>query len=252
MKSRSKYVFGAAVAGLALGGVPALVNKANAALVTNADFTFETSGSAFSTSVTQGSTAFGPVVAEIGTGSAYGSHAATSAVYSSPAGNGSVHSFSSNVWASGDYYKFVVPTTGIQNILVSYDQISSSTGPKVFSLFYSSDGTNFSSISNYTLSLTQTQFNNSTPSITGTESTWSTSLSGAYNLAFDLSGISALNNDPNAAFEIVESDTTTATGGTDRIDNVVVAGTAVPEPATMTLLTVAASTLLLRRRRAQV
>ncbi len=248
MKQRTRYVFGAALAGVAFGGIPGLVNRAHAALVTNAAFTFETSGLAFSTSVTQGATAFGPVLAESGTGSAYGSHAATSAVYSSPAGNGSTHSFSANVWANGDYYRFVVPTTGIQNIIFSFDQISSSTGPKAFSLFYSTDGTNFSSFSNYTLTLTQTATATG-GTATSTESTWGTGSSGAYNWSFDLSAITGLNGDANAAFEIVENDTTTATGGTDRVDNVVVAGSAVPEPATATLLTAAAAAMLLRRRR---
>jgi hypothetical protein len=247
MKAKSSYVFGAALAGVALGGVPGLVNRAHAALVTNAAFTFETSGLAFSTSATQGATAFGPLLAESGTGSAYGSHAATNAVFSSPAGNGSPHSFSSNVWGSGDYYRFAVPTSGIQNVLFSFDQISSSTGPKAFSVYYSSDGTNFQSLSNYTLVLTQNTTNSTGG--TGTESTWSTNVTGAYNLSFDLSAITAMNDNPNAAFEIVENDTTTATAGTDRVDNVVIAGSAVPEPAALSLLTVAASAAMYRRRR---
>ena len=117
MKSRSNYVFGAALAAASMGGVPGLVNRAQAAPVAAAAFTFETSGVAFSTSVTQGATPFGPVVAESGAGSAFGSHAATAAVYSSPSGNGSAHSFSANDLSAGDYYKFAVPTTGLQNIL---------------------------------------------------------------------------------------------------------------------------------------
>ncbi len=249
MKKQTRYVFGAALAGVALGGVQGLVQQAHAALTTNADFTFETGGVAFSTSVTQGATAFGPIAAEIGTGSAFGSHANTAAVYSSPAGNGSLHSFSANAWASGDYYKFAVPTTGIQGILFSFDQISSSTGPKAFSIFYSTDGTNFSSFSKYTITLTQTASATGTGTSTSTESTWGTGSSGAYNWAFDLSAVTGLNNNPNAAFEIVENDTTTATGGTDRVDNVIVSGSAVPEPATMSLLTVAAAATALRRRR---
>src|SRR5262245_54423391 len=40
----------------------------------------------------------GPLAAEIGTGSATGHHASATTVYSSPAGNGSAHSFSSNMW----------------------------------------------------------------------------------------------------------------------------------------------------------
>lgn len=252
-RRNAHYVFGAALAGVAMGGVPSVVNHAHAAVVTNADFTFETSGLAFSASVTQGASPFGPVLAEIGTGSAYGSHAATSAVYSSPSGNGSNHSFSSNVWAAGDYYKFVVPTTGIQNVIISFDQISSSTGPKVFDLIASSDGTNFTYAGGtYTISLTQNATSTGNGALTGTEgtstteSTWNPTYSGAYNESFALPA--SFNNDPNAVFEIVETDTTTATAGTDRVDNVIISGTTVPEPAELSLLTVAAAALMFRRR----
>ena len=253
MKRRTSYVFGAALAGASLGGVPGIVKHANASVI--ADFTFETSGLAFSTSVTQGTGVFTAGVAEVGNGTAYGSHAASSAVYSSPSGNGSNHSFSSNVWAAGDYYEFKVPTTSLQNILVSYDQISSGTGPKIFDFDYSTDGMNFSSIASYALSLTQNATSTGNIALTGTqqstttESSWNPTYSGAYNFSFDLSAITGLNNDPNAAFEIVEADTTTATAGTDRVDNVIVSGTAVPEPAGLSLLTIAAAGTLFRRRK---
>jgi len=247
MKEKVRYVFGVALAGMAFGGVHGFVDRAQGAAITQADFTFETSGVAFSTSVTQGSAAFGPVLAEVGTGSAYGSHVGTNAVYSSPAGNGSLHSLSSNVWLAGDYYQFTVPTTGIQNIVVSYDQISSSTGPKVFNFLYSTDGTTFSTAGSYSIGLTETATNSTGG--TATESSWGTASTGGYNHSFDLSGIPGLNNDAGAVFEIVDADTTTATGGTDRIDNVIVSGTAVPEPASLSLMTLAAAGLLFRRRK---
>lgn len=248
MKDKVRYVFGAALAGVAMGGVPGLVGRAHAALVTNADFTFETSGLSFSTSVTQGTNAFGPILADIGSGSAYASHSATNAVYSSPSGNGSLHSLSANVWTAGDYYQFQVPTTGIQNIIVSYDQVSSGTGPKVFSFLYSVDGMNFSTAGSYSIGLTQDATNTASTTLTGTESSWNPSSSGAYNQVFNLSAVAGLNNDTSAIFEIVEADTTTATSGTDRVDNFIVAGSAVPEPASLTLLTLAGAAALFRRR----
>src|SRR4051794_2744650 len=45
------------------------------------------------------------VAAEIGTGIASGFHAGNAA-YTSPAGNGSSHSFSANTWAVGDIFQF--------------------------------------------------------------------------------------------------------------------------------------------------
>src|ERR1700744_5961826 len=69
----------------------------------------------------------GPLAAEIGTGSALGHHASAAAVYSTPAGNGSSHSFSSNNWSVGDYYQFSVSTLGDTDVSFSWDQTSSST-----------------------------------------------------------------------------------------------------------------------------
>jgi hypothetical protein len=243
-KERSHYVFGAALAGMALGGIPALVNRAHAALVTAADFTFETSASAFSTSVT-GAT-IGPIIAESGTGSAYGVHATATTVYSGPAGNGSPHSLSSNHWLVGDYYKFSVPTSGIENILMTFDQIGSGSGPASFTLAYSIDGSTFSSFTNYTLPYSSaSSFWGSAPSAANSVDSFS----------FDLSGVTGLNDNSNAAFELIDNSSSIAfssasvgTGGTDRVDNVVISGSAVPEPASVSLLTAAAAGLMLRRR----
>lgn len=272
MSDRSRYVFGAALAGVALGGVAGVVDKASAAPVTNAQFTFESSFSGVTSLNSTGGTvasvtaaSFGPLVAESGTGSAYGVHAASNTVYSVPAGNGSPHAFSSNNWAPNDYYQFSVPTSGIQNLLVTFDQSSSATGPGHFILTASADGTSFSNISSYTVA-----FSSTTGTATSTNTAGSTTTSGTvgfatgssntnFSFSFDLSGVTSLNDNASAIFRLVDADTvadnptgTVATAGTDRVDNFIVSGTAVagtPEPAGLALVGVAAAAGLARRRR---
>jgi hypothetical protein len=204
-----------------------------------ADWTFESSAPATS----------GPFAPEIGSGSASGSHAGTS-TYSSPAGNGSSHSFSSNTWVTGDYYQFNVDTANFSGITVTWDQTSSSTGPKDFQLEYSTNGTTFSSFANYSV------LANASPN-----NPWSStgSQNAAYTLTEDMSSITALNNQANVYLRLVQFDTvaanggTVGTGGTDRIDNVVIAGSAltpVPLPAAAWLFASGLlGTLGMRRRR---
>ncbi len=70
----------------------------------------------------------------IGTGNARGVHASSATAWSTPAGNGSTDSFSSNNWAVGDYYEFNTSTAGFVGVSVSWDQASSNTGPRDFKL----------------------------------------------------------------------------------------------------------------------
>ena len=110
----------------------AVASVASGAVVAN--WTFETSIP----------TAAGPYAAEAGVNAASsfasGFHTSSATVYSNPAGNGSVESFSSNNWTTGDYYQFTTSTVGYQNITIQWDQTGSGTGPRDFGLFYSVDG----------------------------------------------------------------------------------------------------------------
>ena len=194
----------------------ALAGSANAQVI--AQWTFETSIPATA----------GPVAPEVGSGSALGSHAGA-AVYSSPAGNGSAHSFSANVWAVGDYWQFQSSTIGFSGIKLSWDQTSSSTGPGRFDLQYSTDGTTFTPYAPATSLIINS---NAAPN-----PTWnSTTSSALYSYSFDLSSITALNNASAVYFRLIDSSTVTAgggaaaTGGTDRVDNFTIA--VVPEPTT--------------------
>lgn len=188
-------------------------------------------------------TTAGPHNPETGSGQGTGFHASASTVYSNPVGNGSNESFSSNFWAAGDYYQFKVATTGYQNVMVTWDQTSSNTGPRDFNLQYSTDGSNFSNFSSYSV-LANANPNN----------TWSsTTYHSEFTMSADLSSISGLNNQAAVYIRMTQVGTvsanggTVATGGTNRIDNVTVEASLVPEPASLAVLGLGAFGLLRRR-----
>jgi len=196
----------------------AAISLTTARADTIADWTFETS---------QPATA-GPFSPEIGSGNASGSHVGA-ATYSSPSGNGSLHSFNANTWAVGDYWEFDFSTLGYTGIQISYDQTSSNTGPGVFGVLYSVNGGAYSPLGvNYTV------LANASPN-----PFWnSTNSSSIY--TFTLSG-PALDNATTLSIRLVDRSTVSANGGTvgtagtDRVDNFLVTGAPVPEPSTIVL-----------------
>jgi hypothetical protein len=175
---------------------------------------------------------FGPLAADTGSGSATGHHASAASTWSAPVGNASAKSFSVNTWAVGDYFQFQTSAASSSSLSVSWDQTGSSTGPKDFGLFYSTDGINFTQFgSNYSILV------NAAPN-----SPWtgSGSRNSAYTFSDDLSSITALNNSPAVYFRLTDESTialnggTVATAGTDRVDNFTIS--AIPEPSTYALL----------------
>ena len=174
------------------------------------------------------------------------SSGANATSYTSPAGNGSQYAFSSNVWKAGDYYQASFSGTGYSGLSFAWDFTRSTTGPATWTVIMSVDGgTNWS-----TLMATYTPIVNS-PTPTGA-GTWNTS---TYNAAYTSSialGASADNASSiivrvQALVDPVNSTGTYQAGGTARIDNVFVNGTAVPAPGAVALLGVAG--LAARRRR---
>jgi hypothetical protein len=187
-------------------------------------------------------TTAGPISPEIGSGAMTGSHAGAT-TYSSPAGNGSSHSYSSSLWANNDYYQALVSTTGyLDDITLSWSQTSSGTGPGQFQLQYTTDGSTWINIgSTYTV-----LGNGLAPN-----AAWNaTTASSAYNFSVDLTTVTsgAVNNQAVLGIRFEDESTTSAnggtvgTGGTDRVDNVLFQDvTNAPEPSTMSLLGIASA-----------
>jgi len=181
----------------------------------------------------------GPFSPELGSGSASGFHAGSS-TYSSPVGNGSAHSYSSNNWQVGDYYQFTVSASGYQNIHVSWDQKSSIQGPGYFDLRYSTDGINFTTFSSYISEQYVWNSNTSIPQAT---------------LNADLSSVDGLNGASVIYFRFIDTSLgaigggQVLPGGTSSVDNVTIsAGVAsVPEPSSLLLTGLLASGLGLFR-----
>jgi len=136
-----------------------------------------------------------------------------------------------------------VSTVGLTDITLSYDQNGSSTGPANFQLEYSTDGSSFITVgSQYTLPSGVT-WSSGTPNALGNTS-----------FSYNLSSITAINNDPTVYFRIVDESTTAINGntvgtsGTDRMDNVLIASE-VPEPTSLALIGLGTAGLFLFRRR---
>lgn len=189
----------------------------------------------------------GPTVtATTGPGSATGFHALATTDWSTPAGNGTTDSFSSNDWSVGDYYEFTTDTTGYEDIIVSWDQTRSSTGPGTFDFYYSSTG----SAGPYTLALDNyTVLANTTAAGPPATAPWSsmTPRQSVYTFTVDLSAITALDGNSSVAIRLV-GDVAAAAGGTNRVDNFQVDGTLVPEPTWLAVCGMMVLMISARRR----
>ncbi|NBX37020.1 MAG: hypothetical protein EBR10_07330 [Planctomycetes bacterium] len=153
-------------------------------------------------------------------------HTLAAATYTSPAGNGSQYSFSSNNWSIGDYYEAQASTSNYGSISVSWDQARSSTGPASFELIFSvNDGVSWSSPINYTVLQSGGG---------GAPGTWSsTSYNALYTNTQSLVGAENANQ---LLIRFRAAGAATGATGSNRIDNVVVSGTFIPAPGALALL----------------
>lgn len=196
----------------------ALVSHQAAAQTTIAKWAFEVSLPAGAPGAGNWITNIAP---EIGVGTASAKHA-TAATYGTSAGNGTAKAMTSANWSVNDFYQFAISATGFTNLTVSFDQLSSGTGPGRFTLNYSTDGVTFTQFG-AVYNVTNLSWSAAAP-IAGTS------------YSFDLSTVTALANAPIVYFRLIDNSTTSAnsgtvgTSGTDRIDNVAVNGTIVGSP----------------------
>jgi hypothetical protein len=200
-----------------------------------ASWSFETSGPSL---ILDNSMTSPNAMAEGGVfgGTASGFHANAATDWSSPAGNGSVESFSSNTWTTGDYYQFCTSSDGYKNINIQWDQTRSSTGPDDFVISWSTDGVNFTDLTSYVV--LENNAANGGP--------WS-STTGSANFSFGPEfGPSDMDDQATIYFRLTCQETTAA-AGTNRVDNVVISGELIPAPGALALLGVAG--LAARRRR---
>jgi hypothetical protein len=170
-----------------------------------------------------------------------GYHAQSGAAWTTPAGNGSTYSLSSDKWSQGDYYQIVVQTTGYENFQISWDQTRSSTGPSDFRMSYSTDGgATFTTAMNYSVI--------QAGAIGSGTNTWSAT--GAVQTAF--ANASGILSTPSGTSSLIVRFVATGLNlgaGTNRIDNITVNGTAiVPAPGAIALLAAAGLTGMRRRR----
>ena len=211
--------------------------SASAALVAGWSMPTAVTAATTGTNYTYGAADLGEATA--GT-SLSGFHSVAATTWSSPAGNGSTYSLSSNNWTAGDYYQVSLSTTGYADpITLSFDQTRSGTGPAAFTVLMSVDGgTNFTTVlASYTVVQA---------GLAGSGTTTWNSVTNQAGFTTTVSGLSAAAGQTSVIFRI-QSTVTTAAAGTNRVDNINVYSGSVPTPGAIVLLGVAG--LVGRRRR---
>ncbi|MBC7835323.1 MAG: PEP-CTERM sorting domain-containing protein [Phycisphaerales bacterium] len=200
-----------------------------------ANWTFETSGPSLvlnDSTISPSAPAEGGVFAA--TSIASGMHAATATDWSSPVGNGSTESFSSNNWITGDFYQFTTSTVGYDTLSFAWHQNRSGTGPGTFDLQYSTDGTNFITLLNdYAI-----------PSVVWTSAgaPLPESIFGPVSVPADANNLALV------TFRLTAASDPSSPNGTNRIDNISIEGTLIPAPGAMALLGLGGLVIARRRR----
>lgn len=136
-----------------------------------------------------------------------GFHAAATAAWTTPTGNGSTYSLSSNGWAVGDYYEITASTLGFSSIALDWSQTRSSTGPSAFRVDMSLNG--------------GATFTTVLASYTVNQVSWSSSTSQSGS-KFTIADLPTAANVGTVTFRFVCTAAGSATTGTNRIDDVLI------------------------------
>jgi hypothetical protein len=143
--------------------------------------------------------------------------------FSTGASGGSDRAISYSGWPLAfdvdSYVDFLIPTSGRNSINLALDYRSTGTGPTIFELQYSTDGINFTSFGS--------------PTTLTNDSTF-------HSLSYDLSAITALDDNSNSVFRLYAYGASGPTG-TLRLDNITLTGNCIipgntdtPSPPTST------------------
>jgi hypothetical protein len=240
MKLKNLKTFSAAIASCAI-----LLAATGASAATIAQWTFEP-GTAGNPPLAASTTSITGIAPATGSGTASGLHASAATTFDNPSGNGSVESFSSNNWAIGDYYQFQTSTAGSSGISLTFDATGSNTGPRDFKIQYSTDGSTF----------TDSGFTYAVLSTASPNASWSSGTNQpAFTNTFDFSAVTALDNQAAVYFRLVNTSNvsinngTVGTGGTQRLDNVTISDTVIPEPTAFALGAIGLACVAAFRRR---
>lgn len=136
-----------------------------------------------------------------------GVHAAAATAWSTPTGNGSATSFSSNNWAIGDYYEIQASTLGYTSVALDWSQTRSNSGPGTFKVDMSIDG--------------GTTFTTVLASYTVGANSWSSTSTSAPS-KFTVADLPTAANLGTVIFRFICTGAPTGTGGTCRIDDILV------------------------------
>jgi hypothetical protein len=251
MANRRTYIIAAAAAAFSYQALKPEEAKA----ISVATWNFEVNAPPVYTSPTTGTNpatwvrpTVGPIAADAGVGSLYGIHTVNSN-WTTPVGNASPTSYSALGWSVGNsYWEFKLDLTLYEDITMSFDQLSSSTGPRNWSIQYKvGSGGSYTNIADYSLGYNST----------GGAISWSSTIPQPLsNISFNLSSISAIEKTNDVFIRLLvrnsqvygTSTVPLGTNGTSRIDNVQVTA-AVPEPGTAVVLAAGAAIAAARKRK---